>query len=92
MKKSNLRHIDARQDWVLALCDAAVVKLVKVDTKDNLADLGTKLLDPGTFEGLHDRIMVNKSTPKSKLEQPSGASSPAQDAGLDAVASKPPSS
>ena len=30
-----------------------------------------ELVDPGTFEGLHDRIMVDRSIPKSKLEQPS---------------------
>ena len=46
VKKSKLRHIDARQDWVQALRDANLVKLAKVHTRDNLADLGTKL-EPG---------------------------------------------
>jgi hypothetical protein len=41
------------------LHDATLVKLAKVHTSDNLADLGTKLLELGTFEGLHDQIMVN---------------------------------
>ena len=58
--------------------DVAVVKLVKVHMHDNLADLGTKLLEPDTFEGLRDWIMVNRSIPKSKLEQPSGTGSTAQ--------------
>ena len=70
VKKSKLRNINTRQDWFQALCDTAVVKLVKVHTLDNLADLGTKLLDPGTFEGLCDQIMVDRSIPKSKLKQP----------------------
>ena len=30
VKKSKLRHIDARQDWVQALRDATLVKLAKV--------------------------------------------------------------
>ena len=35
---SKLRHIDCRQAWVKALCDERIVKLIKVDTHDNLAD------------------------------------------------------
>ena len=38
-------HSRARQDWVQALRDATLVKLAKVHTSDNLADLGTKLLE-----------------------------------------------
>ena len=68
-----MRHIDARQGWVMALRDGDLVKLVKVDTKDNLADLGTKLLDPDTFERLRDRMMVCHSNPAAVLELGSGS-------------------
>ena len=68
VKKSKMRHIDARQDWVQALRDGDLVKLVKVDTKNNLADLGTKLLDPDTFERLRDCMMVCHAIPATDLE------------------------
>ena len=74
VKKSKLRHINARQDWVQALRDATLVKLAKVHTSDNLADLGTKLLEPDTFEGLLDRIMVNRPIPQDRSLSPSWSS------------------
>ena len=54
VKKSKIRHIDARQDWVQALRDAELMKLVKVDTKGNYADLMTTILNPETFTNLQD--------------------------------------
>ena len=45
-----------------------VVKLVKVDTKNNLADLGTKLPDLDTFEQLRDCMMVCHPIPATDLE------------------------
>ena len=92
MKKSKLRHIDARQDWVQALRDATLAKLAKVHTCNNLADLGTKLLEPDTVEGLRDQIMVNRSIPKSNLEQPSGTGSTVQDNTVVDPATEPHSS
>jgi hypothetical protein len=89
VNKSKPRHIDARQDWVQALRDATLVKLAKVHTSDNLADLGTKLLEPDTFEGLRDRIMVNRPIPQSKLEQPNGAGSTTQGATEDELSDAP---
>ena len=41
VRRSKLRHIDLRQAWVEALRDEHIVKLVKVDTSENLADLNT---------------------------------------------------
>ena len=74
VKKSKLRHIDARQDWVQALRDSELVKLVKVPTKDNYADLMTKILEPETFTNLRDGMMVSAAIPESVLERsgPSG--------------------
>ena len=63
-RRSKLRHIDARQEWVCALRDEGIVKLVKVDTKENLADLNSKFLDVPTFEKLRGRIMVARAIPE----------------------------
>ena len=38
VRHSKLRHIDCMQAWVEALRDERIVKLIKVDTHDNLAD------------------------------------------------------
>ena len=62
-RRSKLRHIDARQEWVNALRDEAIVKFVKVDTKENLADLNSKFLDVPTFEKLRGRIMTARAIP-----------------------------
>ena len=58
VRRTKMKHIDVRQEWVCALRDADVCKLVKVDTKLNHADLPTKILDPDTFERLRDRMMA----------------------------------
>ena len=68
---AKLRHIDARQSWVEALRDENIVKLIKVDTHDNLADLNSKLLNSVRFEYLVDKIMVRKALPT----QPKAAAS-----------------
>ena len=52
VKKGKLRHIDARQDWVQALRDSELVKLVKVGTKENYTNIMTKILNPDTFTTL----------------------------------------
>ena len=69
--KSKLRHIEAGQDSVQALRDAELVKLVKVNTKDNFADLMAKILDPETFTNLQHRTMANAAIPDSVIERSS---------------------
>ena len=63
VRRSKLRHIDARQAWVEALRDSSVVKLVKVHTDDNLADLNSKLLNSVRFQHLRSKIMVARPLP-----------------------------
>ena len=58
-----MRHIDARQSWVEALRDDNIVKFKWVPTKDNLSDIGTKLLDIQTFKRLRGELMVRKAIP-----------------------------
>ena len=69
VRRSKLRHIDARMAWVKALRDEDVAKLVKVDTLDNLADrdLNSKLLNPARFKYLVDKILVQRSMPTQHL-------------------------
>jgi len=76
-KRSKMRHIDCRQKWVEALRDHALVKLIKVGTDDNLADLFTKILGPIKFEDLRDRIMWPcPSTSGALFEADAGSAKP----------------
>ena len=56
--KTKLKHIDCRQEWVKVLRNKDILKPVHVDSKDNVADLFTKILSRGVFERLRDLIMV----------------------------------
>ena len=61
-----MKHIDARQAWVEALRDDGLVKLSWVPTKDNLADLNSKILPVPRFELLRDKILSVKALPELK--------------------------
>ena len=45
-KHSKMKHIDARQSWVEALCDDTIMKFDWVPTTENLADLNSSFLTP----------------------------------------------
>ena len=62
-RRSKLKHIDSRQAWVEALRDSRIVKLVKVHTDENIADMNSKLLDPARFRYLRSKIMTSRSLP-----------------------------
>ena len=49
VRRSKLKHIDVRQEWVQALRDHSVVRTEYVNTKQNKADFFTKILDNETF-------------------------------------------
>ena len=55
--KSKLKHIDCRQEWVRVLRDRKICIPVHVDSKDNLADMFTKILPAHDFERLRSKIM-----------------------------------
>ena len=57
--KSKLKHIDARQEWVRVLRDKDILVPTHVPSKDNIADIFTKILERPTFELLRDLIMVS---------------------------------
>ena len=62
---SKLRHIDVRQQWVAQLQDAEVCKLVKVDTKENLANPLTKLFTGEEHARLRELYMFEQQMPVS---------------------------
>jgi len=57
--KSKLKHIDCRQEWVKILRDRDICIPVHVDTRDNLADIFTKILPVQVFERFRNRLMFN---------------------------------
>ena len=57
VNRTKLKHIDARQEWVKMIRDKQLLRMIKVDTKLNVADLGTKILDKFTFQKLRGMLM-----------------------------------
>ena len=47
-----------------------IVKLIKVDTNENLADLNSKLLRVVRFESLVNKTMVRRKPPTPKAAAP----------------------
>ena len=58
VKRSKLKHIDCRQEWVKLLRNKNVMKAKHVDTNLNLADLFTKILPARQFQCLRDQMMA----------------------------------
>jgi hypothetical protein len=67
VKRSKLKHIDCRQEWVQMLCDKKIIIPTHVDTEENLADIFTKILDPKPFIFLRDRTMSFFKGPSVRL-------------------------
>ena len=63
--RTKLHHIDAHQQWVAQLQDAEVCKLVKVDTKENLADPFTKMFTGEEHARLRELYMFEQQMPVS---------------------------
>jgi len=57
-KKSKLKHIDCRQEWVKMLRNKDIVVPVHVDTEVNIADFFTKILSAPRFKTLRDMFMI----------------------------------
>ena len=71
VKRSKIRHMDAWQDWVSAMCDSSTCKLWKVDTKENESNLLARIHEADQFERLRGRCMVLQAMP---MGQPADAS------------------
>ena len=78
-RRSKLRHIDMRQQWVAQLRDAGVCKLAKVDTKANLADPFTKMFT-GDEHATTKKWLFSTSAIRDIHQPPFGMSS---DIGLE---------
>ena len=63
-QKTKMKHIDCRQEWVKTLRDKKIIQAEHVPTKENIADLMTKILDIKTFTYLRDKCM--KPLPSEK--------------------------
>ncbi len=61
-KRSKMKHIDCAQEWVRMLRDRDIMTPVHVDSKDNFADILTKILDVGTFTYLRAQIMYERKS------------------------------
>ena len=72
-QRSKMKHIDARQAWVEALRDDNIVKFSWVPTRDNLADLNSKILPVPRFETLRDKILRPRALPDLKSAEVSEA-------------------
>ena len=57
--RSKMKHIDCAQEWVRVLRDKDICTPVAVASKDNLADIFTKILSVATFKRLRAEIMYN---------------------------------
>ena len=58
--KTKLRHIDVHQEWVKTLRNKNIIKPIHVDTKDNLADLFTKVLPKTDFIRMRNKMMYRR--------------------------------
>ena len=60
VRRSKLKHIDVRQWWVEWLRNKELANLTHVETKLNIADFFTKILDQETFCRLRAMVVVDR--------------------------------
>ena len=63
VKRSKLRHINARQEWVQAMRDSDTCKLWKVHTLENDSDLLTKIHEREQFKRRRNCCMLFQKIP-----------------------------
>ena len=59
-RRTKMKHIDCAQEWVKILRDRDIMTPVHVDTKENLADIFTKILEVGIFIYLRSKLMYER--------------------------------
>ena len=59
-RKSKLKHIDCKQEWVKTLRNKDIFVPVHVDTEVNIADFFTKILSAPRFKTLRDMFMISQ--------------------------------
>ena len=58
VKRSRLKHVDMRQEWVQLLQNKSILKVEYLKTSLNLADFFTKPLGPQAFAKARDQLLV----------------------------------
>lgn len=58
--RSNVRHINAKMEWIKCCRDASLITPIKVPSQHNMADLGTKILDHLRVAWIRSRWYVLK--------------------------------
>ena len=58
------KHVEIRYHWLRDKCREGILKLSKIDTKLNTADIFTKPTKRSTFEFLRDKLMSPREKPK----------------------------
>jgi len=53
------RHIELRWFWLREAITAGITKIVKIASKENIADIQTKALGKITFQYLRDKIVTD---------------------------------
>jgi len=60
---AKLKHVDVRQKFVQTLRDKNILRFLHADTKDNAANLFTKILGEQDFTRLQSMVIKPKKTP-----------------------------
>ena len=55
--RTRMRHIDVRAEWLQVLRNSGLVTTQHVTTREQLADIGTKIHDQETFVRLRDKLL-----------------------------------
>lgn len=69
---SKMKFIDLREAWVMELRDRGMCKIVKVDTKCNPADFGTKLLSVQEFRRQRQYFLETPKYVRKKAKEETG--------------------
>jgi hypothetical protein len=64
-KKTNLKHIDCRQEWCQVVKNKKIVQPLYVPSKENWADFFTKILTVEIFLYLRSKMMIRKAMPRA---------------------------
>ena len=59
------KHIDLKYHFIRSACEKGLVKLVKVDSADQLADILTKPVTRGIFRNISAKLLKPRAEPLS---------------------------
>ena len=68
VKRSKLKYIDCRQEWCKMIRNKKICKVIHCKTKINNSDILTKILAPGEFIGLRNKMMISHPRPMKRMD------------------------